>query len=178
MDKRENAMQIMLQGTNLELTHELRKFVYRKLRDAQRALGDVDPGAVKIEIELEKTTRRHPRERHDKQLYRAEANVHVPGRFIRAEESAMHLEAAIVKMKNTLTRNIRHWRERVIENKRQGNRKAKALAMTEELPASVLADEWEEPQPLPSPYAEYFDPEGDEDPAIWTGVRDDPRDFT
>ena len=170
-------MHIMLQGTNLELTHELRKFVYKKLREAQRALGDVDPNAVRIEIELERTTRRHPKERHDKQLYRAEANVRVPGRFIRAEESSMHLEAAIVKMKNTLTRNIRHWREKVIDSKRQGGRKAKTLTLLEDLPVSVLADEWEEPQAPPSPYAEYLESDREVDPEFWSGVREDERDY-
>ena len=175
MDRRENEMHITLQGTNLELTHELRKFIYKKLDDCKRALGDVDPNAVHINIEIERTTSRHPKERINGQLYRAEANVKVPGQLIRAEESAMQLEPAIVKMKNTLTRNIRHWRERTIENKRNGARAAKALTHVEEQPVTAMEDEWEEAPPAPSPYAEYF--ERDTDSPLWEGVRDDERDF-
>ena len=175
MNRSENAMHIRLQGTNLELTHELRKFIYKKLNDCRRALGDVDMNAVQIEIELEKTTSRHPQERRNGQLYRAEANVRVPGRFIRVEESAMHLEPAIVKMKNTLTRNIRHWREHVIDHRRSGARKAKAMGFFETEPSFMLEDEWLEPQAAPTPFVEYFDPI-DEAP-IWNGTREDERDL-
>ena len=156
-NRSDNVMNIKLQGTNLELTHEIRKFVYKKLNDCRRALGDVDMNAVQIDIELEKTTSRHPQERRNGQLYRAEANVRVPGRFIRAEESSMHLEPAIVKMKNTLTRNIRHWREHVIEHRRNGARKAKAMGFVEAEPAAMLEDEWLEPQAAPSSYTAYFE---------------------
>ena len=172
-------MHIKLQGTNLSLTPEIRSFVHKKLKDCQRALGDVNPGAVHIAIELERTTRRHPMERRDEQLYRAEANVKVPGRLIRAEESAMHLEQAIVQMKNTLTRNIRHWRERAIERKRKGGRAVKAMHTIQHSFVPSLSDEWDEPQlsSLSSPYEEYFDSGTKPGPEIWAGVREDDRDF-
>ena len=168
-------MHITLQGTNLELTHELRRFIYKKLNDCRRALGDVDLNAVQIDIELERTSNRHPNESRNGQLYRAEANVRVPGRFIRAEESSMHLEPAIVKMKNTLTRNIRHWREGVIAQRRKGARKAKQMRRMD--PQSVLAiqDEWTEPQPAPSPYQDLFKPDGTS--PVWEGAREDARDL-
>ena len=175
MTRKNNEIHLKLQGTNLELTHELRKFIYKKVSDCMKALGDVNPEAVQIDIEVERTTRRHPLERRNGQLYRAEANVKVPGRFIRVEESSMHLEAAIVKMKNTLTRSIRHWREQWIDRKRNGARKAKEVSIFEPEPIFLLEDEWVEPPAPTSPYAEFF--EQDKEAPLWKGVRDDARDL-
>ena len=169
-------MHITVQGTNLEVTHELRKFIYKKVGDCKRALGDVNLDAVQIDIEIERTTRRHPQDRNNGgPLYRAEANVKVPGRFIRVEEFAMHLEPAIVKMKNTLTRSIRHWREQWIDRKRNGARKAKEVGIFEPEPLFLPEDEWVEPPSPPSPYAEFF--EQNKEAPLWKGVRDDARDL-
>ncbi len=182
MDSRGNRIHITLQGTNLSITPELRQFVDKKIEDAVRALGEVNPDAVRIEIELEHTSRRHPQERKDEQLFRAEANVKVPGRLIRVEESAMHIEQAIVKMKNTLTRQIRHWRERTIEHKRKGGRRAKSMGEQPAPAPDSIADEWDEPtqETAPSPYQDIIDEEEalQKGPDIWSGTReDDERDF-
>lgn len=118
-------MDVQLQGTNLELTDELRAFVEEKMDDAYRMLGAMNRDPVHVDLELEKTTRRHPHEREEQQRYRAEANVTVPGRLIRAEGSADDIRQAVVKMKHRLMREIREWRERLIDERRQGARQAK-----------------------------------------------------
>lgn len=118
-------MDVRLQGTNLNLTDELRAFVDERMEDAYRALGAADRDPVHVAIELEKTTRRHPHELEDQRRYRAEANVTVPGRLIRAEGSADDIHQAIVEMKHRLTREIREWRERLIDDRRAGGRRAK-----------------------------------------------------
>jgi len=124
-------MDIQLQTTNLDLTDALRTAIYNKLDDALRALGSVSREAVRVHVEVEKTTRRHPQEREDERLYRAEANVTVPGRLIRAEGSGDDVERAIVEMKHHLTREIRSWREHLIETRRRGGREAKYTLGTE-----------------------------------------------
>ena len=123
-------MQTTLQGTNLELTDELRDFVDEKMEDCYRAFGNANLESVMVDIELERTTRwggKEQRKQDTQQMYRAEANVSVPGRLIRAEETAPDLKQAIVDMKNTLTREIRKWRERVADDRRKGRRKAKEI---------------------------------------------------
>jgi ribosome-associated translation inhibitor RaiA len=80
---------------------------------------------VHVQVEVEKTTRRHPQEREDERLYRAEANVTVPGRLIRAEGSGDDAERAVVEMKHHLTREIRSWREHLIDARHRGGREAK-----------------------------------------------------
>ena len=131
-------MIIRVQGTNLDLSDELYAFVKNKLADAFRALGDLDRDPVKVDVELEETTRRHPQEREDQRRYRAEANVTVPGHLIRAEGSADTLRQSVVEMKHRLTRELREWREQLIDDRRSGGRQAK-----HELGAQIEAERYE-----------------------------------
>lgn len=125
-------MNLKIQGTHLDLDDELRSYVEEKLQDAFRAFGDTDLEPVDVAVELERTTRRHPHEREDERRYRAEANVTVPGRLIRAEASADTLRQAIVRMKHTLTREIREWRAHLADDQRRGAREATDLSAESE----------------------------------------------
>lgn len=118
-------MDVQMQGTNVELTDELRAFVEDKMDDAYRMLGAMNRDPVHVDLELEKTTRRHPHELEDQRRYRAEANLTVPGRLIRAEGSADDVRQAVVEMKHRLMREIREWREHLIDDRRKGARRAK-----------------------------------------------------
>ena len=118
-------MLVRVQGTNLDLSDDLYIFVTDKLEDAFRALGALDRDPVKVDVELEETTRRHPQELEDQRRFRAEANVTVPGHLIRAEGSADTLKQSVVEMKHHLTRKIREWREQLIDERRAGGRRAK-----------------------------------------------------
>jgi ribosomal subunit interface protein len=139
-------MLVRVQGTNLDLSDELYAFVTEKLDDAFRALGALDRDPVQVDVELEETTRRHPQALEDQRLYRAEANVTVPGRLIRAEGSADTLQGAVVEMKHHLTRTIREWREQMIDARREGARRAK-VELGEEIEAGQyegLDDDYED----------------------------------
>lgn len=132
-------MDVRIQGTNLDLTEELYAFVEEKLEDCYRVLGSLDRDPVQVDVELEETTRRHPHELEDQRRYRAEANVTVPGRLIRAEGSGDDIRQAVVEMKHRLTREIREWRERVIDDRREGGRRAK-----QELGEEIEAERYED----------------------------------
>jgi putative sigma-54 modulation protein len=114
-------MNITVQGTNMNVSPGLREFVERKLRDCFRPFGEAKLEAVLVDVELEKAV---SYSRSD-DMYRVEANVSVPGKLIRVEESADDIRTAVVKMKETLTRDIRKWRTRKIERVRKGARQAK-----------------------------------------------------
>jgi len=138
-------MNITFQATNLSLTDDLRTYVEQKLADCLRPLQDMNLDPVSVDVELERTTFRHPHEREDQRRFRAEANVTVPGRLIRAEGSADDLRQAIVQMKHVLTRDLRRWHERVIAKSRQGAREAKALlseADVTSIPEVDVVEEW------------------------------------
>lgn len=121
-------MNVTIQGTNLPLTDELRSFVVEKLEHAFRAFGKMNLDPVKVDVELEKTALHQGKDLH---RYRAEANVSVPGRFFRAEASSDDLCKAIVEMKRTLAREIRSWRERLIDERRRGARAAREMLSSE-----------------------------------------------
>lgn len=139
-------MLVRVQGTNLELSDDLYTFVTEKLGDAFRALGSLNRDSVQVDVELEETTRRHPQEREDERRYRAEANVTVPGHLIRAEGSADTIRQSIVEMKHHLTRELREWREQLIDERRAGGREAKRElgAEIEEERYEGLTDEYED----------------------------------
>lgn len=153
-------MLIRVQGTNLELNDARYALVKNKLDRALRALGALDLDSVQVDVELEETTRRHPKEREDERRYRAEANVTVPGHLIRAEGSGDTLKYAIVDMKNHLTRELREWREKLIDQRREGGRRVK-LERGEEIEAERyegLEDEYE------TRYVEEIDELGGDEP--------------
>lgn len=130
------------QGTRIELTDDLRQFVDSKLQDAFRAFGKMNLDAVKVDVELEKTTLHQGKYLH---RYCAEANVSVPGRFFRAEASSEDLREALVEMKRTLTREIRSWRERLIDERRRGARTARQMLSSREMLSSEAPPQAEGP---------------------------------
>lgn len=135
-------MSITLKGTRLTITDELRALVDEKVGDSLKALGNINNDTVRVNVELEVTSVRHPHEKESEQRCRAEANVTVAGRLIRAEASAMEMEKAVIKMKHTLTRELRKWREKLIESHRDGARNAKAM-LTDIAPLSTSkVDAW------------------------------------
>jgi ribosomal subunit interface protein len=131
-------MLVRVQGTNVELSDHLYAFTKAKLAESFRALGALNRESVHVDVELEETTRRHPKEREDARRYRAEVNVTVPGRLIRAEGSADTLQQSIVEMKHRLARELREWRETVIDERRAGARRAK-----QETGADIEAERYE-----------------------------------
>jgi ribosomal subunit interface protein len=118
-------MLVRIQGTNIELTDDRYALVRAKLDDALRALGRTRRDPVQVDVELEKTPRGHPHEWNTQRRYRAEVTLTVPGQLIRAEGSAETLRQSIVEMKHRLTRELRDWREQVIDARRAGARRAK-----------------------------------------------------
>jgi ribosomal subunit interface protein len=135
-------MNVTLQGTNVDLTDDIRAFVDAKLEESFRVLGDMNMDPVYVDVELEETTRKD-QDRDDQKLYRAEVNVKVPGRLLRAEESAQDLEQAIVQMKHTLTRELRKWHDRLVDESRKGARRAKEMFGAEAPKPDDDIDEWE-----------------------------------
>ncbi len=119
---------LVIQGTQVELTDALRSFVHEKVGDALRALGDMsnDP-SLRIDCELE-ANRAHHRKG---QVYRAEVNLTVRDRLLRAEATSDDMYRAITEMKHVLTRQIREWREKRTDAARDGARSATDLVADE-----------------------------------------------
>lgn len=138
------------QATRLSLSPELRVFVARKLRDSLRAVGDLDLTSVHLAVELEQTNAFDPGGAAAQPLVRAEVNVTLPGRLLRAEAFGPDVQQATVALKHTLTRELRRWHDRMVDANRKGARRAKALLAAAPLDepeagwdADVSADAWD-----------------------------------
>jgi len=122
-------MNVVVQATNLEVTSELREFVEEKISDALRPFGRMaDDPAMKIMVELEADTGHHRKSEH---AYRAEFNVGVRGRLFRAESTADDIHRAITDAKHILTKELRRWKTKLIDDARNGARSATALTAEE-----------------------------------------------
>ena len=123
-------MTITIKGVHFELSDDFRVFVHEKLDDAFRSLGGTRLEPVSVDIELDHT----PSRRRKGNLFRVEANVTLPRTTtIRVVETADSMQKAVVQMKHTLTRELREWRERLIEEKRRLPRSERADALAEPL---------------------------------------------
>ena len=120
-------MNITIHGRNLEITDEIRDFVINKLSDSFRALGERRNDSVSVVVELEQTSHRYLNEKEKAKQFNASVNMNMPGPDIHVEESASDIRQAIVKLKQKLTRELRHRSEKIIINKRKGGRKLKSM---------------------------------------------------
>ncbi len=120
-------MNITIHGRNLEITDNIKDFVLNKLSDSFRALGLKRDEAVSVVVELEQTSHRYLNEKEKAKLFKASVNMKMPGPNIHVEESASDIKQAVVKLKQKLTRELRHRSEKITISKRKGGRKLKNM---------------------------------------------------
>ncbi len=101
-----DAMRIMIQGTNLELTDYVRDLVDEKIGGLSHFLEDIDPETVEARVEVG-VPQEHVVSRG---IFRAEVNLRLPGELLRAEAEARALGAALTEVKDELQRQIEEYR--------------------------------------------------------------------
>jgi len=116
-------MVINIKTKNIELTASIRAYVEEKIGSVKKHIHDLNGDAVLAEIEVGKTTDHH----NKGELFRAEVNLKVGGRFYRAEATADDLYAAIDDVKDELIREVRTSSERKETLFRRGGRAIKNL---------------------------------------------------
>ncbi len=117
-----------IKGTEIELTDAISSAIEEKLASLDKYLETVGTPR-ELRIEVGRTTQHH----NKGQLYRAEANLKMPGHFIRAEETADDLYAAIDLLKDRLKREIIKATKAKIDEHREGAREAKEQGTETEL---------------------------------------------
>ena len=101
-------MKINLKATELDLTPALREYIERKIDSLSRFLKRWDAeGAVEIWVEVARTTRHH----HKGNVFRAEADLRLPGKVLRAEDEDRDIRTAIDRIKDKLKREIEKYKE-------------------------------------------------------------------
>lgn len=102
-----------LKTTDLELTDAMRAAVEHMLEKLGKYAARYGE-AVSADVELAKTTRHHRKG----PFFRAEINVEIPGKLLRAESEHEDLYAAIEEVEDEMTRQLREEKERSVDSRR------------------------------------------------------------
>lgn len=101
-------MRVSLKGTNLTLLESTRDYVDRKIVRIVEKFLIKDEEPIVLDIEVGKTTRHH----NTGPYFRAEANLSVGKKLLRAEALGENLNEAIDILEEELEREIKKFKER------------------------------------------------------------------
>ncbi|MDP3142678.1 MAG: ribosome-associated translation inhibitor RaiA [Candidatus Omnitrophota bacterium] len=114
-------MKIDLKTTNFNITPSIRTYLQEKLDVLDKFLPKDE--SISADVELAKTTKHHQKG----DIFKAEVNLKMPGRLIRAVAEKWDLHAAIDEVKDELQREITMNKEKNISLYRKGARFLKNL---------------------------------------------------
>ncbi len=120
-------MDIRIKATNFELTPAIQSLVEEKMNSLSKFLAPFEPqGTVLVNVEVGKTTAHHKKG----PFFRAEADIRLPGRILRAEAADVKLNLAILRVKNELQMQIKAYRGASVAKARRGERVVKKRKTT------------------------------------------------
>ncbi len=106
-------MRINIKATKIKLTPEIKDYVQEKMDMLEKYLGDIQVLNCDIEVGMSIGGQ------NSGEIYRAEANLELPGELLRVEKTEKELFKAIDKVKDHLTRSIRRYKEKRIDRRRR-----------------------------------------------------------
>lgn len=126
-------MRITIRQKNLEITPALQEYIDEKI---VRPIGKLLSGAEEsdlpiLDIEVERTTKHHRKG----DVYRAEANLTLGAKLIRAEAEDVDIRAACDAVHDELAREIKTFKEKHATLQKRSARKAK-----EELQNGIITE--------------------------------------
>mgnify|MGYP001560464066 CR=1 FL=1 len=108
-------MRISIKATGFDLTPALTDYVHNKLGPLSRFVKRLEEETeFEMRCEIGKTTRHH----HKGNIFRAEANLLLPGKMVRAAQSDEDIRIAITNLKDTLRLEIRRYKDKLIKRRR------------------------------------------------------------
>lgn len=108
-----------IQANHMDLTDPIREYAWNKISELSKFLPEGTHATV--DILLERTTNHHQKG----DVFKAEANVEVPGQLLNAEAVHEDLYAAIDKLKDEVRRELNTYKEKLTTKRRKGQRDAK-----------------------------------------------------
>ena len=106
-------MKLNIKASGLELTPAISDYIQEKMSMLDKYLGDLK--VIQADFEVELTTKHHLKG----EIFRAEANLSVPGDLLRTEKTEKDLYKAIDKVKDHLQDMIIKNKEKILNLKRQ-----------------------------------------------------------
>jgi putative sigma-54 modulation protein len=95
-------MHIDIKATNIELTPEIKTYVEEKIGDLDKFLTEADQ-PIHARVEVGRTTFHHQKG----DIYLAEVNLMLGGRTLRSKRETSDLHAAILEVRDELSREIK-----------------------------------------------------------------------
>ncbi len=128
-------MEVIIRAKNIELTPHLKEYAEEKLLGACKFIPNLldkeiedkeevgrEVKRVVLEVEIEKVTGDGKGK-----IFRTEAQMILPGRVIKAEDTAETVKAAIDEVKYELKRQVKEYKDKVDQNQKKGGKEAKKL---------------------------------------------------
>ncbi len=102
-----NKMKIHLKAVNIDLTEPLKIYIEEKLGALEKFVSRWDlEGAVEIWVEVSRTTRHHKKG----DVFKAEADLRLPGKVLRAEDEDFDVRVAVDRVRDKLQREVERYR--------------------------------------------------------------------
>lgn len=115
-------MRINEKGTNMQITTEIKDYLYKKLEHLQKFIDPADE-SVLCEVELGKISNHHK----NGDVFRTEINLHIAGKNLRTESEMEDLFASIDIAKDDLVRVLQTNKDKKVSLLRRGGTKVKNL---------------------------------------------------
>ncbi|MEA2113460.1 MAG: ribosome-associated translation inhibitor RaiA, partial [Patescibacteria group bacterium] len=96
-------MKIIIKTTNVDISSSVNEYIEEKIGGLEKLLGKFNPGVVDARVEVGKIKKGQ----RQGEIFRAEVNLNLGGKLLRAEETGESLRAAIDLVKDELRRKIR-----------------------------------------------------------------------
>lgn len=124
-------MKINIKATNLDLTPAITVYIEEKINGLEKFISgeslkqwdENNQAAVEADVEIARTTNHH----RQGDVYRAEVNLKVPGRVLRAEAEQWDMRVAIDEVKNELQTELKKYKNKQETEFRKGSRILKKL---------------------------------------------------
>jgi len=115
-------MKINEKGTNMQITGEIKDYLYKKLAHIEKFLNPTDE-SVLCEVELGKISKHH----NKGDVFRTEINLHIAGKNLRAVSELDDLFASIDIAKDEMVRELQSNKDKKVSLIRRGGAKIKNL---------------------------------------------------
>ena len=112
---------MIIKGTKIDLTPEIRKEIDTKIGELEKFIPAGTLASCYVEVE--RTTFHHKKG----YIFRAEANIELPGRLLRAEARRETLSQALTELKDELQRELKKYKNRQKSKRLRGARMLKRL---------------------------------------------------
>jgi putative sigma-54 modulation protein len=107
-------MRINIKASNLELTSALKTYVEEKMNMLEKYMGNIVK-AINFDFEIEKSVGGQ----NKGEIFRAEANLQVPGNMLRVEKTERDMYKAIDKVKDHMELVIKKHKEKIEDKRRR-----------------------------------------------------------